>query len=266
MKNLELIGKRFGRLTVVEYRGELKKYRPYYFCVCDCGGNKIASKYSLLYGDTKSCGCLQFHNIHKRDLEIKIGDKFGILTVVGPSDKKRHNRPAVLCLCECGNNKIVSRKDLNSGNIKSCGCLRVKHGKYQSSTYRSWRAMLNRCYRAKTMHYDRYGGSGIKVCDRWREGFRNFLFDMGDRPAGTTLDRIDSSGNYCPENCRWASPKTQAHNRRSSVPLAYKGKTQCLAAWAREYNISPIALARRLKSGWDLETALTKPSQRSRNG
>lgn len=138
----------------------------------------------------------------------------------------------------------------------------IKHGhalrNAHSPEYNSWRCMLNRCYLASFRGYEDYGGRGITVCDRWSASFEAFLEDMGAQPsAGYSLDRIDNSGNYEPSNVRWASKKEQAANRRTNRLLTYKGKTMCIAEWARELGIHRVALRHRLMSGWPIERALS---------
>jgi hypothetical protein len=143
------------------------------------------------------------------------GQHFGRLVVLRLQSQGGHGIHAKwFCCCDCGNTKIVSSNNLKSGQV-SCGCRggNFKHGQRHKSTYRSWDAMLQRCNNPKNTRYKYYGGRGISVCERWRL-FINFLADMGERPPGTTLDRIDPNGNYEPGNCRWATQSQQIKNRR----------------------------------------------------
>jgi hypothetical protein len=163
------------------------------------------------------------------------GEIFGQLTVQGfggfirkGEGEKRHWQVR----CSCGNTKIVMEKHLKSGATQSCGCLKrssiqsaimakTSHGARSKdssikSTYGTWRSMKQRCYNSKDIGYYRYGNRGIVVCNRWLISFENFLADMGPRPRDMTLDRYpDPSGNYEPSNCRWATAKQQANNRRA---------------------------------------------------
>lgn len=127
------------------------------------------------------------------------------------------------CLCDCSNKCIVSGSRLRSGQTKSCGCLtKSQKGLSATGAYRSWDAMNQRCYDKNVPHYQRYGARGITVCDRWKKSFLNFLEDMGTRPFGKTLDRIDNNGNYCKENCKWSTYSEQALNQRKRNAKAKK--------------------------------------------
>lgn len=150
------------------------------------------------------------------------GMKFNFLTVIKRIENSNAGKAKYLCQCDCKRYSKVISSALKNGSTKTCGeCDLIDrgartHGMSKSYTYQSWTAMKRRCYDKNFEKYPRYGGRGIKVCDRWHK-FENFLADMGERPEGKTIDRQDSNGNYDKKNCKWATAKEQSNNKTNKV-------------------------------------------------
>lgn len=157
--------------------------------------------------------------------------------------------------CECGKEYVVVGASLRRGRAQPCRCM--AHGMCNTPTYIAWQDMKNRCLNSACRAYKNYGGRGITVCEQWMD-FRSFFADMGVRPDGTELDRIDNNAGYSAKNCRWISRKINNRNKRTTVLLSCLGRTQCLKDWAIELGIHPSSLKKRLIKGWPLEVALTK--------
>lgn len=191
---------------------------------------------------------------------------YGRLCVLGYFGKNKNNNHSWICRCTCGNVTKVYSSHLKNGDSTSCGCYNkeklITHGYAirgkNDATYTSWRSMLARCQNPNNTAYSYYGERGIKVCERWFK-FENFLADMGERPKGLTLERIENDKGYYQTNCKWATRKEQNNNTRSNVFVTYNGKTQTISEWARESNMNHSCLLRRINKGWPVEKALTMP-------
>lgn len=199
-----------------------------------------------------------------------VGQHYNRLVVVARADNAKAGQRRWVCKCTCGNAVTVLGTQLKNGHTKSCGCLSrdrvTKHGMHKSTEYNIWGQMKQRCLNPRDDTYQRYGARGITVCARWRDSFENFLADMGPRPKGMTLDRIDNNGPYTPENCRWADNTTQYRNRRQTVWIEFNGERLCRKDWAKRYSIDEATLAQRLSRGWSVERALTEPRKNSGGG
>lgn len=190
------------------------------------------------------------------------GQRYGRLFVqsLQPRQEWRGLHAEWLCVCDCGNTSVVRSSDLRNGVTVSCGCHRKQkasqrlrtHGKSRTAEFGIWLGMKERCYRQSSPHYERYGARGIRICDRWRHDFAAFIADMGERPSiRHSIDRIDTNGDYSPENCRWATPLQQARNRRSNARLVFNGKTMCLTEAAEASGLKISTLKNRWTNGWD---------------
>lgn len=198
------------------------------------------------------------------------GSVFGRLTVLGKV-RSASNRILWDCLCSCGKSSHVRASHLKNGLVVSCGCFaadknreRATHGMSRSSTHIIWKTMRARCGNPQSPGFKDYGARGITVCRAWDESFEQFLADMGVRPAGMSIERIDNSRGYEPGNCKWATNREQCRNRRSNHLITYSGKTKCRKDWADELGVSPPVLARRIeKLGTD--AAFKSIEQEKRN-
>lgn len=231
----------------------------------------------------KLCSRLCADLTNRRPAPKLIGKKFGRLSVISQANRPLNCTSTQyrwwLCVCECGSglHRVVREDTLIKGRTRSCGCIskenlraiqpqsaknRTVHGQADSPTYNVWLTMRRRCNDPKVPAYPNYGGRGITVCERW-ESFVNFYADMGERPEGMTIERVDNNKGYSPDNCVWATPQQQNLNKRTTVYVLYQGEERKLAELARESPVSRETFYLRVfHLGWSLERALTEPSQR----
>lgn len=189
--------------------------------------------------------------------KYKSGDTIGYWTLI----EYKKEKAQWLAECICGKKKYVYVSHLSSGNSLSCSCItKGTHKMTGSREYRSWCAAKMRCTCPTNDRWESYGGRGIKMCDRWVNSFENFYADMGNRPEGTTLDRIDNNGDYEPSNCRWATSMQQMSNTRVSEKYG-----RSISSYAREHNIPYCRLQTRLKRGWSFEEAISLVSLKGSN-
>ena len=194
------------------------------------------------------------------------GNRFGRLVAIERIESSGHGSARWRCQCDCGRETTAFYMNLKTGRTRSCGCLKRdtigalnrSHMMCRTPTWNSWRAMVERCTNPKNIGWRLYGGRGIEVCPRWLK-FENFFADMGVRPKGKTLDRVNGALGYAPDNVRWATMKEQQRNRRNNRPLTLNGKTQTLTGWAKATGIKRQCIDRRLRRGWTIEKALTIP-------
>jgi len=200
-----------------------------------------------------------------------IGKKFGMLTALKHVGETSLGRYRFECLCDCGKTVIRGQDSLTRGSSISCGCQRFEkyrtHGMTNTPTFGSWQSIIARCERPSSISYQYYGAKGVTVCERWRHSFEAFLEDMGPRPNGMSIDRINSTGNYEPGNCRWATITEQNNNKSDTRLITFNGKTMNMSAWAKEIGTSPSSLHSRIAyMGMSIEDALTIPFSRSNAG
>lgn len=199
-----------------------------------------------------------------RDL---IGERFGRLIVIEENGRNKSRQKMWLCRCDCGNEKEVPTSYLTSGDTTSCGCYRKEcelknlskfwgkprtHGLSKTRIYQIWADMKDRCNNNKNQFYKNYGGRGIKVCDEWTTDFMNFYnwaMENGYKEE-LTIDRINVDGNYEPNNCRWATWKLQANNKRTSRKITIYGKTKTAYEFEKQYGISAHVLIDRYDKGY----------------
>jgi hypothetical protein len=191
------------------------------------------------------------------------GARFGRLVIVSRAGTR------ITCRCDCGQSKIVSLANLTTGHTASCGCLRTemtvkrstKHGASRrgkhTRAFDIWTGMRKRCSNPRSKDWPNYGGRGITICERWRH-FENFLADMGEPPAGASIERKDANGPYAPDNCIWATRKEQNSNTRRNHLITMFGRKQSLAAWCEEIGVQRSTVHRRLARGLPYEEAFRK--------
>lgn len=229
--------------------GERMTFDNFEFIVCEILGEPLPDNPELI-------SSLKFHNNFKN---IDIGTRFGRLVVIQHDDN--HDTKYGhwwICLCDCGITVTVIASCLRNGDTRSCGCLNrentsnrnTTHGLSKTPEYRVWKGIRKRCFNDKTKCYHNYGGRGITICDRWKDNFENFYEDMGPRPEGMSIDRINNDGNYEPGNCRWATAVEQCNNQRKT--LKFPDGTP-LSIWARANGVSHKVAMRIYRSSSDLQ-------------
>lgn len=226
----EMIGNTYERLTVLGIDRQ-EGYFTYMKCRCSCGTEKTIERLPILQGRVVSCGCFARERARERAINI------------------------------------LQSKEIRQKAHKAAGDANRTHGMKNTPEYRTWSHLKARCYNKNDKSYPRYGAKGIRVCERWLESFENFYQDLGPRPGPEySIDRIDSKGPYSPDNCRWATQKTQANNKSDNVNITFNNKTQTLAQWAEELGFTYSTLQHRLYRGWSIEKMLTTPMRKAPKG
>lgn len=193
------------------------------------------------------------------------GQRFTRLTVLSYEGTNKNHHSKWKCICDCGETVISDIGSLRAGRTKSCGCLtrykgenRMRNGEYTHPLYKLWSGIKHRCSNKNLKKAHIYAKKGITVCERWND-FKKFVEDMGPRPPGTSIDRIDGSKGYSPENCRWATPKQQANNTAANRLLSANGSQKTVAQWSEQTGIKSNTIIYRLKRGWSDFDAVTVP-------
>jgi len=189
------------------------------------------------------------------------GQKFNRLTVIKRVGKDKQGVALWRCLCDCGNTSTVRVSALKNGGTKTCGCSRripKTHGLSRKPIYSIWQAMIQRCHNTSNPTYKYYGCRGITVCGKWRDSFEAFFADMGHPPKGTSIERIDNDKGYSPENCKWATWKEQANNKRDNRYITHNGITKTICDWSIYLGGNRCLVGKRLDVlGWSEERAVT---------
>lgn len=262
MKFENLENKRFGMLTVLELAPKTKNRSTVWLCQCDCGNKTVARNKNLLEGITTDCGCISKNG-------LKEGQKIARLTLLKeiPSRKGRSWE----CVCDCGKELKVREFQIRNGIIKSCGCLKSEYAKVGNPVHkfnktriqRIHHSMVQRCYNKNHIHYSNYGGRGITICDEWlgikgMENFGNWALMNGYNDS-LSIDRIDGSKGYYPENCKFSTPKEQANNTRTNIRFEYKGEQLSISKASEKYGISQTILRYRIRNWNNVERAIEEP-------
>lgn len=203
----------------------------------------------------------------KRMFQDLVGQKYNRLTVVSFYERTKNGGSKWKCICDCGKVSFVVTSKLRSGTTKSCGCFNkeksLKHNMSNTRFYRTFKSIKQRCTNPHTSKYHIYGGKGVRCLWKSFEEFREDMYEsygkhvenFGEKE--TTIDRIDSEGNYSKKNCRWATNLEQARNTKTNTKIFFNGETLCLGDWSDKLGINKKTLSNRLYKGWSTEKAFT---------
>lgn len=276
---VDLTGQRFDKLVVMYLAGtkRYEKSRNIYniwHCKCDCGNEIDVNERNLTLKRGHSCGCGKIKDL--------TGKRFGRLLVVQQCGRKTDcGKLLWLCKCDCGNIVEVSGMALVAGHTRSCGCYKRDIDKNRtfihgdtadnetSRLYHVWANIKQRCYNASNAAYKYYGGRDIVMSEEWKNDYSSFKewayangYDENAKLKACTIDRIDTNGNYCPENCRWVSMKVQGNNTRRNHILTYRGEEHTISEWSVILGINYKTIMMRLNLGWSVEKTFETPVRR----
>ena len=258
-------GRKGRNLTALPHTINKAKYEKVVFMIkkiCPVCGKEFMSSHSYLSNRDKYCSKECSYKAKIKDLT---GQRFGKLTVIEYKGSSKGTGSLWLCKCDCGNEKVITSRNLLNKTCKSCGCYskdnpaHITHNLYYTRLHNIWIGMKSRCYNKNNKRYNTYGARGIKVCDEWKDflPFYNWAMANGynetmDR-GECTIDRIDINGDYSPDNCQFINIKKQQRNKTNTRYVNYKGKLYCLAELAEMLNLNYKYLWQKLKRGnWDI--------------
>lgn len=273
-KRIDLTGQKFNNLTAIKF-AKIENDSYYWEFKCDCGNIKISRSSDVKNGNVKSCGCLRESNL--------VGKRFGKLIAIERFPRYKNKITYYKCLCDCGNEKIISSRYLDNGCTKSCGCLIVNRTnltnikKYKTSIEHKlsliMKNMKTRCYNPNRDNNKYYYDKSITICDEWldkKNGTRNFIDwaiangykeeKLSNGRNKWTIDRIDNSKGYTPENCKWATDIEQARNKTSNKKVIYNNQSYVLTELLHLSKVGFRQLYKRVEMGWDIEKALLTPA------
>ncbi len=272
-KFIDLRGRKYNRLTALKRLENDPSKNAVFLCRCDCGNEVAVVGSQLSGGHVKSCGCLVHES--RSLIELK-GKVFGRLIVIGRAAASNRKIPKWDCVCSCGTKTTVIGSLLRTGHTKSCGCIKREtlvernktHGLAKTKLYRIWQGMRNRCTNPNVPNYPFYGGRGIRILWSTFEEFYDDMHDAFERHVAlhgekdTTIERIENNGNYCKENCRFATWREQFNNTRKNRKITFDGKTLSVSEMARLHGLSPKVLSSRLNwCEWELNKAINTPKR-----
>ena len=253
-------GEKFGHWTLIE-RTDV----DHWLCQCDCGTRKVVRTDTLTRGISESCGCARKEKITEKPRVDYTGKRFNSWVVIGYVGRGKWR-----FVCDCGTEAIRELHPIKNGISHSCGCQKsarcsktnYRHGHYGTRLYNVWHGMKYRCNNEKCGAYKYYGGRGIKVCDEWKDFPSFYDWAMGNGyKEGLSIDRIDVNGDYCPDNCRWATPKEQANNKQDTIRYEYGGEMLTVAQIAKKYDIPDASIRYRLHKGISIDDAIADVSR-----
>lgn len=253
----DFTGQKFGMLTAVRNSGRKIGNAFVWEWRCDCGSHHEALPSHVRSGSTISCGC------YRDSKSLAAGQRYGRLVSVEIVGRNRHQHRIWKWKCDCGNYHLSPDYPVKQGRVVSCGCYHreqsrarsVTHDQHKTRTYRAWIALKARVGGKDDVSIEHYVNRGITVSPEWASDFPAFLADMGECPAGMSIERINNDGNYEAGNCRWATQREQLANTRRTIRIQFKGQERCLKHACQESGIGYSCVRSRIRRGYDAQQA-----------